>query len=518
MHYDADAGGSAVGIGTAEHTAAGLAAMLLGQGFARYEIWDGIRAVDYLLTRKEVDPKRIAVAGNSGGGTQAAYLAVFEPRLAAVISSCYMTRWRELWHGPGPQDAEQVWPGFISAGLDFDDFALAFAPRPYLMTTAIRDYFPIDGARATYRRITDLFERLGASQNAGYFEYDDSHGWSRPRREAAYRWLDKHFAGRETDGAEPAIQVEPESRLLASVDERGQAVNADGSLHGILLEQWRALEPKRRGAALNGEALRALIRERLGVGAARELTATGAQETEKEGLRIRAFTLERGGGARAIPARLLTPVSGAGSPVITIAMGAEAEALAKAGHAALALEPAGFGDQAPADGRGYSPLYQLAAKAWLLGRNLPGMAVEDILDAAAWFLRQPEGRQGGLRLAARGTAGVPALLAAALEPRMIGLATERMPESYASFLEARRHRGLTGLAVPGILLDFDLPDAARLLTGRRFVLIDPVTGGGRLLRPPRSGMHPGYPQAAWRERVEGEPLVEALAGWRTDAK
>ena len=266
MHYDADTGGSAVGIGTAEHTAAGLAAMLLGQGFARYEIWDGIRAVDYLLTRKEVDPKRIAVAGNSGGGTQAAYLAVFEPRLAAVISSCYMTRWRELWHGPGPQDAEQVWPGFISAGLDFDDFALAFAPRPYLMTTAIRDYFPIDGARATYRRITDLFERLGASQNAGYFEYDDGHGWSRPRREAAYRWLDKHFAGRETDGAEPAIQVEPESRLLASVDESGQPVNADGSLHGILLGQWRALEPKRRGAALNGEALRALIRERLGVG------------------------------------------------------------------------------------------------------------------------------------------------------------------------------------------------------------------------------------------------------------
>ena len=113
---------------------------------------------------------------------------------------------------------------------------------------------------------------------------------------------------------------------------------------------------------------------------------------------------------------------------------------------------------------------------------------------------------------------MPALLAAALEPRIIGLATERMPESYASFLEARRHRGLTGLAVPGILLDFDLPDAARLLTGRKFVLIDPVTGGGRLLRPPRAGVHPGYPQASWRERIEGEPLLEALAGWRTDAK
>ena len=76
-------------------------------------------ALDYLLTLPEIDPKRIAIAGNSGGGTQAAYLAAVEPRLAAVVSSCYMTRWRELWSGPGPQDAEQVFPSFISKGLDF---------------------------------------------------------------------------------------------------------------------------------------------------------------------------------------------------------------------------------------------------------------------------------------------------------------------------------------------------------------------------------------------------------------
>lgn len=79
-----------------------------GAPIARYFIWDGIGAFDYLVTRREVDPAKIAVAGNSGGGTQAAYLAVFEPRLAAVVSSCYMTTWKELLAGPGPQDAEQI--------------------------------------------------------------------------------------------------------------------------------------------------------------------------------------------------------------------------------------------------------------------------------------------------------------------------------------------------------------------------------------------------------------------------
>jgi hypothetical protein len=515
MFHDADSGDSFVGIGTGEHIAAGLPAMLIGQGFARYEIWDGIRAVDYLLTRPEIDPKRIAVAGNSGGGTQAAYLAVFEPRLAAAISSCYMTRWRELWRGPGPQDAEQVWPGFVSEGLDFDDFALAFSPKPYLMTTAIRDFFPIDGARATYRRITEIFERLGVSQNAGYFEYDDTHGWSQPRREAAYRWLDKHFLGRDADGAEPPIQVEPESRLMASVDANGQPVNANGSLNAILLQQWQAMQPKRKAAGLEGEALRSVIRARLKLATRRKLTVEGVSEETKDGVRVRRFALARGGDVRSVSARWLLPAGGTGprETVLAVALGADAEAMARAGRAVLALEIAGFGDHPPAEGRGYSPIYKLAAKAWLLGRSLPGMAVEDLLDTLDWVETQTDVRQGPLRLAARGTAGVPAVLAAALDERIGSLMIEATPESYLSFLHAWRHRNLTGIVIPGVLLDFDLPDAARLLAGRRLVLADPVTAGGRRLRPPRSGKHPHYPHAEWRERIEGQSTLELLTGW-----
>jgi len=62
----------------------GAQGLLTGTNIARWFIWDGIRAVDYLETRPDVDPKRIGVAGNSGGGTQSTYLAAFEPRLAAA--------------------------------------------------------------------------------------------------------------------------------------------------------------------------------------------------------------------------------------------------------------------------------------------------------------------------------------------------------------------------------------------------------------------------------------------------
>src|SRR2546430_17577879 len=120
----------------------GVECLPTGQTVARYFIWAGIRAFDYLLTRPDVDPKRIAVTGNSGGGTQSSYLAAFEPRLAAAAPSCYLTTWEKLWVAPGPQDSEQVFANFLRDGLDFADFLIAFAPKPIHMAAAVRGYFP----------------------------------------------------------------------------------------------------------------------------------------------------------------------------------------------------------------------------------------------------------------------------------------------------------------------------------------------------------------------------------------
>ena len=65
-------------------------------------------------------PKRIAVAGNSGGGTQSAYLAVFEPRLAACVISCYMTNWtKKLWTKPGPLGRGTKFPRFSECRAQF---------------------------------------------------------------------------------------------------------------------------------------------------------------------------------------------------------------------------------------------------------------------------------------------------------------------------------------------------------------------------------------------------------------
>ena len=67
------------------------------------------------------------------------------------------------------------------------------------MTTAIQDFFPIAGARATFAEQEKLFRVADAPGRVGYFEFDDKHGWSLPRREAAYRWVAKWLQNK--DGA-----------------------------------------------------------------------------------------------------------------------------------------------------------------------------------------------------------------------------------------------------------------------------------------------------------------------------
>ena len=101
---DAATGKSSLpGGGTGEHTMAGMQCLLTGTNIARWFIWDGIRAFDYLLTRADVDPKRIGVAGNSGGGTQSSYLAALEPRLAAAAGLILLGAIHVLyWWRPSP--------------------------------------------------------------------------------------------------------------------------------------------------------------------------------------------------------------------------------------------------------------------------------------------------------------------------------------------------------------------------------------------------------------------------------
>ena len=106
-------------------------------------IWDGIRAIDYLVSRKEVDPNRIGCHGLSGGGTQSSYIAAFDKRVLAVAPAGYITSFNRLFESIGPQDAEQNFYHGIARGIDHADLLEVRAPKPALLVSTTRDFFSI---------------------------------------------------------------------------------------------------------------------------------------------------------------------------------------------------------------------------------------------------------------------------------------------------------------------------------------------------------------------------------------
>jgi cephalosporin-C deacetylase-like acetyl esterase len=158
---------------TGEHGEAGLQPVLIGEAVAKYFVWDAMRAIDYLLTRPEIDPTRIGAEGCSGGGTITALTTALDPRIAVAGVACFTTSFDALLPTVGPQDGEQSIPGFIAGGppgkdstpLDFPDWIELAAPRPYGVLATYSDMFPFAGARTTVieaRRFYALFDPTNA--------------------------------------------------------------------------------------------------------------------------------------------------------------------------------------------------------------------------------------------------------------------------------------------------------------------------------------------------------------------
>jgi pimeloyl-ACP methyl ester carboxylesterase len=193
--WNAASGGSRYNMVCGEHAVLGNLAYLAGANLARWQIWDGIRAVDYLLTRADVDAKRISITGTSGGGLQATYIAALDERIQVVMPSCYisaqpMRAYNRIFADPD-SDPEQDLDGMISEGVDHPGLLLLIYPRPVFIAAAVLDFFPIEGARKTFREISELYDRFHIRNRIDMVEGYHKHQFSLENQEAAFNFLDR---------------------------------------------------------------------------------------------------------------------------------------------------------------------------------------------------------------------------------------------------------------------------------------------------------------------------------------
>ncbi|MBS1822320.1 MAG: acetylxylan esterase [Acidobacteria bacterium] len=214
--WDKTANRSRYNLICAEHAVMGNLAYLAGASLARWEIWDGMRAVDYLLSRPDVDGQRISLTGTSGGGFQAALLGALDERIKVIIPSCYITALamrveNRIFVDPD-SDPEQDLYGFLSKGVDHAGLLLMMYPRAVMVATAALDFFPVQGAHQSYTEVRSFYERFGDARKIGFAESYNTHQFSLKNQEQAIAFLDR-FNGMPPRRGLPAVSLFSEADL-----------------------------------------------------------------------------------------------------------------------------------------------------------------------------------------------------------------------------------------------------------------------------------------------------------------
>jgi len=183
---------------TTEHTLMGIGSILLGENIAQYRIWDGMRAIDYLQSRQDIQADKIGCTGNSGGGTLTSYLMALDDRIIAASPGSYLTTFQKLIETKGPQDGEQNIFSQIAFGMDAADYVMMRAPTPILICGGTRDStFDIRGTREVFQQANRFYSHLGFPERVALHEADVPHGYYIQHREAVARWMHRWLVGHE---------------------------------------------------------------------------------------------------------------------------------------------------------------------------------------------------------------------------------------------------------------------------------------------------------------------------------
>jgi dienelactone hydrolase len=242
QYWDAARGRSRYNLVCGEHAVLGNLACVAGTTLDRYMVWDGMRALDYLLTRPEVDGSRIAVTGTSGGGFQALYLGALDERIGVVAPSCFVTSLpmrmaNRIFEDPD-SDPEQDPYRLVSAGVDHPGLLLLIYPRPVILLAAVKDFFPIEGTRRTFREVSALYRALGHGDRIAMAEGVHGHMYSPENRRAAFAFMDRFNGLPERHPLDPVTILDPAALRCTPT---GQVrVDLPGrSLPEVIREEWR---------------------------------------------------------------------------------------------------------------------------------------------------------------------------------------------------------------------------------------------------------------------------------------
>lgn len=519
QYYDEKQGKSRFGP-TKQHSYAGAQCYISGYSPTKYFIWDGIRSVDYLLSRKEVDPARIGMTGRSGGGTQTAYTAAIDDRILASAPECFITSMEYVLKTIGPQDAEQNVFHMISEGLDHADLLEVRAPKPGLMITTTRDFFSIQGARETYDEVKQYYEALGEGGQMNMVEDDDGHASTIKNREAMYAFFQKYL---DNPGSSDDLDVEVFTEQELWATETGQLAT---SLKGETLFSLNKNVVESQVEMLEAARLNSVGHHNDVIASAKKLS--GFEYPNRFGKSIfsgryveEEYVLEKymvsGSGDYMLPAALFRPVENRKNEVVLLLdeQGMEHAAnndsvvysMLRRGYSVLLFDVPGIGSLGPGYLKGDAYFDKISFNQWFAGiltnKSIVGMRAEDIL-RIAHFVKNDVGGFEDVSALSVGATGSELLHAAVFEESIQKVGLIRPFLSYADIALSQEYMpSFIPSTVAGAITKYDLPDLMASLCPRKLAIINPQSSQGTSLLPGITARIMAYPTAKFvREGAE----------------
>ncbi len=449
----------------------------ISQGYspAGVEVWAAMRAADYLQSRPDVDPDRLGITGNSGGGTVSWFTGAADPRFRTVAPSCQTgnlyqhIRERTI---DGHCDCT-YW--INTYGWDFTDVASLIAPRPLMVAAATEDVlFRPYAFRDLVGRARNLYRRLGAEENIALVEAITPHGYSPATRLAIFNWFERHLKGSSQPVADDISENEEKDEDLA-VYPGQKPPDADRlkEVDTLLIPLPDPPEIRGRAAwqqhqALSLDKLRSISFRQISPDAPPPPAVARRREGESKTHSFRTFEFESEPGML-IRARLAVPLTNANAQVILVgpmqpeartpfcARGAGNEATSPRSAAFACVEVRGTGGSSIGPG-----LEWTARRAYpIVGQTFYERKTLDLL-AALRVLRQ----ETGCRIAVfgRGAEATVAIYAALLDPEISEIVLEDPVPTHWN----------GGPEFLGVLKTGDLPHNLALAFPRPITIVGPM--------------------------------------------
>ncbi|MCF6356439.1 MAG: acetylxylan esterase [Draconibacterium sp.] len=504
---------------TTEHSYPGAQCYISGYSPTKYFVWDGIRSVDYLLTRKEVDPERIGMTGRSGGGTQTAYTAAMDDRILAAAPECFITKMEYVLKSIGPQDAEQNLFHMISEGLDHADLLEVRAPKPCLMITTTRDFFNIQGARETYAEVKQFYKSLGNEELVNMVEDDDQHASTKKNREAMYAFFQKYL---NNPGNPEDLEVELLDEKELWVTKTGQLST---SLKSETLYSLNRKTVQNQVSELKESRSGSDFEERTNIIINDAKNLSGFEYPKNFGDAIFSgryvnddYVLEKylipGDGKYMLPAALFIPVKNR-SNEITILLDEKGmehaantdslvQSILKQGNSVLLFDVRGVGSLGPGYLKGDAYIDNTSYNLWFAGimtnKSIVAMRAEDII-RIVHFAKTEINEVETISAIAVGAVGSELLHAAVFDGAIESVC---LIEPFLSFADIALSPDYTPAFIPstvaGAIEKYDIADLLAALSPRKTLIINPVASDGTPAITSKKTCYLTYPKIVYTQK------------------